>query len=122
MTLHLASSQAEIPKAVPQGRTIRLPELPPDIATTVDQLILDGHSRRSAILWLCREALAMEREAGPWAWRDVELEAERTRESVGTVVARRDEARGLIVDGRTVEGGVIPLVDDGRRHEVLVRW
>jgi hypothetical protein len=27
----------------------------------------------------------------------------------------------VTVDGRTVDGGAIPLVDDGGRHEVQVR-
>jgi cyclic beta-1,2-glucan synthetase len=37
------------------------------------------------------------------------------------IVVRRDGVSEITVDGRTVEGGAIPLVDDGGRHEVQVR-
>jgi cyclic beta-1,2-glucan synthetase len=37
------------------------------------------------------------------------------------IVVRRDGVSEVTVDGRTVDGGAIPLVDDGGRHEVQVR-
>jgi hypothetical protein len=38
-------------------------------------------------------------------------------------VARGDgEAGSTTLDGRQIEGGVLTLVDDGERHEVVVRF
>jgi cellobiose phosphorylase len=56
----------------------------------------------------------------PTSWPEYRIEY-RHGKSVYSIVVRKDSDGGVTVDGKLSPDGAIELVDDGKRHEVVVR-